>query len=77
MPVTEQFTRETQVEFAKFNGRVSNIEKDIHDIDTQMKILTELRVDIGKLEMQIKVTWGLLTMVVGGLLSVAFSIWKN
>ena len=77
MPPTEQFTRETEVAFAEIKGRLAQIEKELMHLDINLNSITDLRVALARLETQSKITWGLLSMVIVGLLSIAFSIWKG
>jgi hypothetical protein len=62
--------------FERLEGRIGALEKETKYLMSNLKTLQELQIELGKLQMQIKVTWGLLIMVVGGLLSVAFSLLK-
>lgn len=64
----------TRVALALHDGRITMLEKDNDELWKRDKTFTELLVAIGKLEMQIKVTWGLLMLVIGGLVGVAFSV---
>jgi hypothetical protein len=38
-------------------------------------VLSDLRVAVGELKSQIRITWALLFLVVSGLVGVAFSVW--
>ena len=64
-----------EVALAKHGGRITTLEKLVNQRAEQHKIITNLRVDIGQLQMQIKVTWALLLLVISGLVGVAFSVW--
>lgn len=68
-------TVEFEVTLAKLEGRVVALERSVKHIEERNKVISDLRVEIGKLQMQIKITWGLLLMVISGLIGVAFSVW--
>lgn len=71
-------TEETvEVVLAKHDGRITALERTTKQHEERNKVISDLRVEIGKLQMQIKITWVLLMMVISGLVGVAFSIWKG
>ena len=74
MPPTDV---EIQVTLARHEERLGNLENRMIDVEEICKNQVDLRVAIGKLEMQIKITWALMVMIIGGLVSVAFSLWTN
>jgi len=66
-----------QVTLARHDGRLGTLEERVTALEKTNELVADLRVELGKLQMQIKVTWILLTMVVGGLISVAFAFWSG
>lgn len=61
---------------ARLGDRIAHLTERIDDID-HTQALSDLRVAIGELKTQLRVTWGLLTLVLSGLVGVAFAVWRN
>jgi len=56
--------------------RVTRLEKDVDALKKQDEVIGDLRVEIAKLQTQTKITWGLMLLVISGLVGVAFSLWR-
>lgn len=56
--------------------RVTQLEAKVDKLQARDETITTLRVEIGKMQTQTKITWGLLTLVIGGLITVALSLWQ-
>jgi hypothetical protein len=70
-------TTEIRVTLARHEGRIDNLELRMDAVEDLCKLIADLRVGLGKLEMQLKITWGLMVMIIAGLMSVAFSYWSS
>lgn len=66
-----------EVTLAKHDQRLGVLEKFADGQEKRDETISDLRVELGKLQMQIKVTWVLLLMVISGLVGVAFSLWQG
>ena len=54
----------------------SDISKRIKTLEDLQETVVELRVKLGEFSTQLKVTWFLMTLLLGGIVSVAFSLWQ-
>lgn len=59
----------------RHDGRLNTLESQIKYLMEESRVIADLRVEIGKLQTQIKVTWVLLILVISGLVGVAFASW--
>lgn len=66
-----------EVTLAQHDIRIAALERLVTQQQEQNEFISDLRVEIGKLQMQIKITWALLVMVLTGLVGVAFSLWQG
>jgi len=56
-------------------ARRDNLKDKINALSAMDETLADLRVKLSEVQTQIKITWALLMLVVGGLVGVAFSVW--
>ena len=61
-----------QIELARLDERVKTLEAE-----TLSELLGDLRVKVGELSTQIRITWILLALILSGLASIAFSVWRS
>jgi hypothetical protein len=73
--VAEQQLQVCDEKRARIEDRVAQNSKRLDDTDPT-DLLNDLRVVVGELKSQIRITWALLFLVVSGLVGVAFSVWK-
>jgi hypothetical protein len=62
-------------------GRIRRLEARMSEFDEAlekiMETLTKLRVEIGQLQTQTKITWFLMSLIIAGLVSVAFGLFAQ
>ena len=75
LDTTKYYSLATEV--ALHEERLEALERRMELTEKWQETINTLRVEIGKLQQQIKITWVLLMLVISGLISVAFSIWKG
>lgn len=63
------------VQLTRIDGRLNLLEVQMERLLEQNELITDLRVELGKLQTQIKVTWVLMLLVISSLVGVAFSMW--
>lgn len=66
-----------EVTLAKHDQRLGVLEKFADGQEKRDETIGDLRVELGKLQTQIKVTWILMLLVISGLVGVAFSFWQG
>ncbi len=71
LTTTQQF-QQCSIHREGFERRMKKLESE-----QDHEMISDLRVEIAKLQSNLKITWLLLMMVISGLISVAFSVWKG
>lgn len=67
----------TDVKLARLEIRMESVEKACDEFTELRSVIADLRVSMSQFQTQIKVNWLLMTMIIGGLIGVAFSVWKG
>lgn len=61
---------EVRIELARLDERVKAMEEEsLH------RAVADLRVTVGEIKSRLTITYGLLLLILGGLVSLAFSVW--
>ena len=68
---------DVRIKLTEHDGKLEELDRRAGILEDRDELMTELRIELGKLQMQIKITWVLLMLVISGLVSVAFAVLKG
>ena len=66
-----------ETRLALHTEQIDSLRERVSGLEEFGEIISILRVELGKLQMQTKVTWLLMMLVISGLVGVAFSLWQG
>jgi hypothetical protein len=65
-----------RVQVALLTQKCEHLTSQMGEVGDLREEIAKLRVKVSELSTQIKITWALMVMLLGGIVSVAFSLWK-
>lgn len=73
MADTEEFKRNV----TRLEVRVTNLECDVKDLKDIRGLLHKLDMDVARIDTKLKTTWWFLTLIITGIVGIAFSLWQG
>jgi len=57
--------------------RVTNLEEDVKELKNIRNLLHKIDMDVTRIDTKLKTTWYFLTIIITGLIGIAFSLWQG